>query len=97
MDPALYKAATLGNVSTLRKLVAFDVKILNSTTPQGHTALHLAALHGHARFAGEVLSVSEELLVSRNVDGDTPVHLAAKMGKLKVLELLVGLAQVPRW
>ena len=41
--------------------------------------------------------MSEELLVSRNVDGDTPVHLAAKMGKLKVLELLVGLAQVPRW
>ena len=34
MDPALYKAATLGNVSTLRKLVVRDVKILNFMMPQ---------------------------------------------------------------
>lgn len=44
MDPELYKAATLGNVGALKKLVVADVKILYSRTPQGHTALHLALL-----------------------------------------------------
>ncbi|KXG28826.1 hypothetical protein SORBI_3005G172100 [Sorghum bicolor] len=62
MDPALYKAATQGSVRSLRKLVVRDVKILNSKTPQDNTALHLAALHGHAEFAREVLAVSEELM-----------------------------------
>ncbi|KAL6636951.1 hypothetical protein ACP70R_024523 [Stipagrostis hirtigluma subsp. patula] len=93
MDPRLFKAATQGSVRSLRKLVVADVKILNSTTPQHNTALHLAALHGHAGFAGEVLSVSQEMLAARNADGDTPLHLAAKTGKLKVAELFAHLAQ----
>jgi ankyrin repeat protein len=93
MHPALYKAATHGDVRSLRQLVEADVKILNSTTPRGNTALHVAALHGHASFAREVLKVSEELLVARNDDGDTPLHLAAKNGRLnKVADLIIRLA-----
>jgi ankyrin repeat protein len=93
MHPTLYKAATHGDVRSLRQLVVRDVKILNSTTPQGNTALHVAAQHGHASFAGEVLKVSEELLIARNADGDTPLHLAAKNGRLKVANLIIRLAQ----
>jgi ankyrin repeat protein len=92
MHPALYKAATHGDVRSLRQLVEADVKILNSTTPRGNTALHVAAVHGHASFAREVLKVSEELLVARNADGDTPLHLAAKNGRLKVADLIIRLA-----
>ncbi|CAN6322697.1 unnamed protein product [Urochloa humidicola] len=90
MDPALYKAATQGKVASLKQLVdPEDPSVLTSTTPQLNTALHLAALHGHAAFAGEVLDKNEELLVARNDDGDTPLHLAAKAGKLEVAELLI--------
>jgi ankyrin repeat protein len=75
MDPALYKAATQGKVAGLNQLVdPEDPSILSSTTPQLNTALHLAATHGHAAFAGEVLDKDEELLVARNDDGDTPLH-----------------------
>nr|AGT16260.1 hypothetical protein SHCRBa_119_J13_F_20 [Saccharum hybrid cultivar R570] len=93
MNPALYKAATQGKVSSLKQLVdPEDPSVLSATTPQLNTALHLAALHGHADFAGEVLDMNEELLVTRNDDGDTPLHLAAKAGKLEVAKLLVNRA-----
>ncbi|CAN6309456.1 unnamed protein product [Urochloa humidicola] len=101
MDPQLYQAATHGKVEILKQLLLQgkdkDDKdkpdILSSTTPQRNTALHLAALHGHTEFAREVLQRKGELLVAQNGDGDTPLHLAAKEDKMKVAELLVGLAK----
>ncbi|CAL4980236.1 unnamed protein product [Urochloa decumbens] len=91
MSPALYKAATQGNVASLRQPVdPEDPSILSSMTPQLNTVLHLAALHGHAEFACEVLEKIELLLVARNDDGDTPLHLAAKAGQLEVAELLIS-------
>ncbi|CAN6309455.1 unnamed protein product [Urochloa humidicola] len=92
MDPALYKAATHGCVVSLRKFGDPEV-LRNSKTPQGNTALHVAALHGHAKFSREVLKLTEELLVARNADGDTPLHLAARNGALKVAELIIRLVQ----
>ncbi|KAK3146169.1 hypothetical protein QOZ80_3BG0262550 [Eleusine coracana subsp. coracana] len=92
MNPALYKAATQGRVSSLKQLVENDPTILSATTPQLNSALHLAALHGHADLADAVLEKKEELLVARNDDGDTPLHLAAKAGKLEVAVLLIRYA-----
>lgn len=94
MEPALHKAASKGNVANLRHLVASDLKILNSMTPQGNTALHIAAYHGHTDFAREILVMrnsvmSGELLFGKNHDGDTPLHLAAKKGMVDVADLLI--------
>ncbi|KAF8673183.1 hypothetical protein HU200_048732 [Digitaria exilis] len=91
MNPRLYKAATQGDVEMLRRLVEDpeDPSILRSTTPQLNTALHLAALHGHAAFAGEVLGKNVDALVARNDDGDTPLHLASKAGRLEAAKLLI--------
>ncbi|TKW07232.1 hypothetical protein SEVIR_7G294500v4 [Setaria viridis] len=93
MDPSLYKAATRGDVATLKRLLEVDPTILDSKTPQLNTALHLAALHGHTDFAGEVLNVKEELLVAKNNDGDSPLHLAARYGEKGVVELFVRRAR----
>ncbi|KAL6905526.1 hypothetical protein ACP4OV_003127 [Aristida adscensionis] len=96
MDLALYKAATQGDVARLRQLVAADPSILvRSKTPDGKTALHIAALRGYTDFAGEVLGAAGELLVAVNADGDTPLHLAAREGQLKVAKLLVDRARAP--
>ncbi|KAL6906165.1 hypothetical protein ACP4OV_003766 [Aristida adscensionis] len=96
MDPALYKAATQGDVARLRQLVAADPSILvRSTTPDGKTALHIAALRGNTEFAGEVLDAAGELIVAQNADGDTPLHLAAREGRLEIAKLLVGRARSP--
>ncbi|TVU45192.1 hypothetical protein EJB05_04668, partial [Eragrostis curvula] len=90
MDPALFKAATQGKV-WWRRTPGSSARRRRSSTRQP-SALHLAALHGHADFAGEVLERNEDLLVARNDDGDTPLRLAAKSGKLEVAKLLVGRA-----
>ncbi|GJM96529.1 hypothetical protein PR202_ga13372 [Eleusine coracana subsp. coracana] len=88
MDPALYNAATQGDVARLQQLASSDPTILSSRTPQLNTAaLHLAVLHGHATFARQVLHRNRELVIAKHIDGNTPRHLAAKAGKAKVVEV----------
>ncbi|CAO2149495.1 unnamed protein product [Urochloa humidicola] len=97
MDTRLYKAVTEGDAEMLRRLLLQHRpdpedptrRFLRSTTPKLNTALHLAALYGHANFAEQILAVDQELLVAQNGDGNTPLHLAAKAGKLEVAEVLI--------
>ncbi|WVZ50752.1 hypothetical protein U9M48_001977 [Paspalum notatum var. saurae] len=66
MDRELYRAATQGDVAVLEEALVDrldEPRILHfSRTPQGNTALHLAALHGHAELAAEVLYKDNKLL-----------------------------------
>nr|CAB3491920.1 unnamed protein product [Digitaria exilis] len=97
MDPRLYKAATQGDVEMLRRLVVDpeDPSILRSTTPQHNTALHLAALHGHATFAGEVLGKNEDALdkksplIMTNKAGNTALHEAVRSRRATVAVALL--------
>ena len=94
MDPRLYQAATQGNVQTLKQLIKDDPKVLNSKTPQGKTALHIAARLGHKHFAEELLKECNVLLLMKNIDEDTPLHIAARAGHLDIVATLINFAVV---
>ncbi|XP_040382364.1 ankyrin repeat-containing protein At5g02620-like [Oryza brachyantha] len=96
MDPRLHKAAVQGSRKMLEELMKKDPKILGSRTPQGNTALHIAAGFGHAAFARAALAASDgELAAATNVDGDTPLHVAARAGQMAVAELLIDAIAKP--
>lgn len=89
MDLELYIAVTQGNVQSLRKMVEKDEKILESSTPQGNTALHLVARMGHRDLAAEILESRSSLMIVENAEGDTPLHIAARAGHLEIVPLLI--------
>ena len=80
-------AARAGDVDETAAVLAMDNRLTRVTDPDGRTALHLAALGGHA---GTV-----ELLLHNNADprvrdraGDTPDALAERAGHAHVAALL---------
>lgn len=92
MDLGLYIALTRGTVESLRETLEKDEKILQSSTPQGNTALHLVARLGRRDFAVEILEKRSCLIIVGNAEGDTPLHVAASAGHLEIVSLLIDYA-----
>ena len=88
MSNQLIEAARDGDLSKIKHLISQGVDVKSSAT-NGDTALHWAAIHGHAAVV--------ELLVSKGADvkavnknGYTALHCAAIYGHAAIAELLVG-------
>ncbi|KAG8081007.1 hypothetical protein GUJ93_ZPchr0007g5835 [Zizania palustris] len=99
MDPELHRAAMQGKTARLQELVMRAPKIFDSKTPQGNTALHIAATLGHVAFAREALALNDHMLVAKNNDHDTPLHMAARYGKEDVANMFIGVISTaqPNW
>mmetsp|Transcript_18162 Transcript_18162/g.20209 ORF Transcript_18162/g.20209 Transcript_18162/m.20209 type:complete len:380 (+) Transcript_18162:136-1275(+) len=75
-------------LSTLKKMIELHPESVSATTPEGTTALHIAATAGHAEVVKLLLEAGSNP-VCENKFGDTPFSLA-KTGRSKsVLRLLV--------
>lgn len=100
MDPRLHKAAGQGSTVSLAVLLGEELgsKILDSKTPQGNTALHIAGL-GHAAFVEAAVGEHGDLLIAKNDGGDTPLHLAARAGRMAVVDMLIAFISMsgPCW
>ncbi|KAF8023816.1 hypothetical protein BT93_F1102 [Corymbia citriodora subsp. variegata] len=89
MDPRLYRYASCGDVHSLKELLGRDPSVLQRCTPQGNTALHVAARFGQRPVFGEIYSRCKSLLMQPNSEGDTPLHVASGAGHLSVVKFLV--------
>ncbi|XP_030542883.2 ankyrin repeat-containing protein At5g02620-like [Rhodamnia argentea] len=89
MDPRLYRYANSGDVHSLKELLDRDPSILLRCTPQGNTALHVAARSRNTPVIAEIYSRCKSLLMQRNSEGDTPLHIASQAGHLPVVKFLV--------
>ncbi|KAL3733611.1 hypothetical protein ACJRO7_023040 [Eucalyptus globulus] len=89
MDPRLYEYARSGDVHSLKELLDTDLSVLQRRTPQGNTALHVAARFGQRPVFAEIYSRCKSLLMQPNSKGDTPLHVASGAGHLSVVKFLV--------
>ncbi|KAK9937595.1 hypothetical protein M0R45_014373 [Rubus argutus] len=98
MDPYLYEAATLGDVSFLRRIRDGDVllnhDLLLQKTPKDNNILHIAAEFKQIDFFRQVPNhYSPALFWAANKKGDTPLHVAARVGCDEIVEFLIGQAK----
>ncbi|XP_030453643.1 ankyrin repeat-containing protein At5g02620-like [Syzygium oleosum] len=89
MDPRLYRYASSSDIRSLKELLGRDPSVLLGHTPQGNTALHVAARFGQRPIFEEIYSRCKSLLMQPNSEGDTPLHVASGAGHLSVVKFLV--------
>ena len=83
----LYTAASLGDLAALRKAFKAGASA-SAQTPQGATALHMAAAAGHEKCCRALLEEMDADINHRDAEGYTALHLAMLMMKEKCLFLL---------
>ncbi|KAL6198931.1 hypothetical protein ACLB2K_028719 [Fragaria x ananassa] len=98
MDPYLYEAAMLGDVSFLRRIrdgdVLSDHDLLLQKTPKDNNILHIAAEFKQIEFFRQVPShFSPALFWAANKKGDTPLHVAARVGCHEIVDFLIDQAR----
>ena len=87
----IFAAAALGKVERLRALIQADPQLIHAYSPDGWTALHLAAHFGQ-REAVEVLLAAGASVQARSQNGmrNTPLHAAMPGGKSEIVEVLLA-------
>ena len=86
----LFEAAAVGDSSRVRELLSLDPDSAAGWSPDGFTALHLAAFFGHEAVGATLLEHGAEVgAVARNPLGVQPLHSAAAGGHTAVARLLL--------
>lgn len=86
----VFEAATLGDVTGLRALLAGHPAVVNAYSTDGFTPLHLATFFGQPGTAEELLRHGADMnAVSRNPMSVPVVNSAAASGRADVLKLVL--------
>ena len=86
---ALINAAALGDLFTVRALLAMPQADVNTPSPFGMTALHWAAENGHLAVVQALLAAPGIQVNTQNAHGNTALHWAARQGHLAVVQALL--------
>ena len=81
-------AAQGDHVEAARILLYYSPKLVDQTTCDFLTALHVAAHCGHVKIAKLLLDQKADVN-ARALNGFTPLHIACKKNRIKVIELLI--------
>jgi uncharacterized protein len=92
----VWEAAALDDADRLAELLVIEPGLVDTYSPDGWTALHLAAFFGADRTADLLLSRgANHRLISRNTVANTPLHAAAAAGRLPLIEALLAAGADP--
>lgn len=84
----VHDTAQIGDERLMRRLLRDERVDISATTIRGNTALHCAAIEGHAIIVRMLLDVGVEI-DAKGGGGHTALHLAAWWGREDVVRLLV--------
>ena len=86
----IFEAAAVGNAVRVRELVARDPDLVGRVSPDGFTALHLAAFFGHEEVAAELLRRGADVhAVAENAIRVQALHSASAGGHTAVARVLL--------
>ncbi len=86
----VFEAAALGRTETISELIAEDATLVGAWSPDGFTALHLAAFFGHAEAVTLLLQQGAEASVAaKNPYMVHPLHSAAASGSTETVQALL--------
>ena len=85
----IFDAVRAGDVDKVKALLQADPKLAEVRTEDGSTALHVAALEGHAAIAGLLLA-NKAQVNARGLREETPLHMAMYDGHRAMAELLLA-------
>jgi len=91
-DPALdvFEAAMFGSLDRLEEILRATPESAAAWSPDGFTALHLAAAFGPPEAVATLLAVgADPCLAARNVTRSTPLHAAVAASRTDVVVLLL--------
>lgn len=90
MQDDIFMAAQKGDTQVLRKLLYDKPTLVDSHSPDGWTALHLAAHFGNLEAAKELLSQGAEVnSVSKNELANNPLHAAVAGNHTRMVAFLI--------
>jgi ankyrin repeat protein len=89
-DLTLFEAAAVGDSGRVRELLALEPASVAGWSPDGFTALHLAAFFGHEAVAAALVEGGADVsAVASNPIRVQPLHSAAAAGHTGVARLLL--------
>lgn len=89
-DLTLFEAAAVGDSDRVRELLSLEPSSVAGWSPDGFTALHLAAFFGHEAVAAALVEEGADVsAVARNPLRVQPLHSAAAGGHTPVARLLL--------
>lgn len=89
-DLTLFEAAAVGDSGRVSELLTLEPGSVSGWSPDGFTALHLAAFFGHEAVAAALLECDADVgAVARNPLRVQPLHSAAAGGHTAVARLLL--------
>ncbi|KAL2814015.1 ankyrin repeat-containing domain protein [Aspergillus granulosus] len=85
--PFLY-AVAMGDTAAIEREWSNNKSILSVRNPEGWTALHLAAFHGHPQVVRLLLSYGMCAAIP-DANGQSALHIAAQRSSVEVVEVLL--------
>jgi uncharacterized protein len=89
-DLTIFEAAAVGRLERVHELLLLEAGFVDLWSPDGFTALHLAAFFGHVEIAVELLRRGADVnAVARNQLAVQPINSAAAANHTEVVRVLL--------
>jgi ankyrin repeat protein len=87
----IFEAAAVGDLARVHELLLLEAGFVDLFSPDGFTALHLAAFFGHEDVVAELVRRGADVsAVARNALGVEPLHSAAAGGHIAAARILLA-------